>query len=168
MPGQHIIDIPAGKLDPKWIQVVTPEEPREYIPLKDFLAELNKPLPWYKNLYDFFAYRIPYRLERLWDSIFVFIERGRKGYAKSDTWNAFVYLSGLISNITKDLADETHGYPPELESIEEWKIVLGMISSGFAKVIEVDERGNCATEEEQAQIAEAFKMLEKYFVYLWD
>jgi hypothetical protein len=167
MSGQHIIDIPAGDLDPKWTQTVT-SDPKKYIPLEDFLAELNKPLPWYKNIYDFFIYRIPYKLEYLWDSIFVFLERGRKGYAKSDMWNAHIYLSELISNITRDLANESHGHPPELESIEEWKIVLGMISSGFAKVIEIDERGNCATKEEQRQIDEAFELLQKYFIYLWD
>lgn len=171
MPGQHTIDIPAGDLDPKWIQVVTPENPGEqgkHIPLEDLLAELNKPLPWYENIYDFIIYRIPYRLECLWDSIFVFIERGQKGYARSDVWNSYIYLSELISDITKDLANETHGYPPELEGIEDWRLVLGMISSGFTKVIEVDERDGCATEEEQGQIDEAFELLRKYFVYLWD
>ena len=136
----------------------------------DLLSELEQPLPWYENLFNAIVYRFPYRIECAYDNLRDSIERGRRGYARSDTWNLYVYLAEIISKTTRDLANETHGYPPEFENSEDWVVVLRMISAGFGKVVEIEERFDYSspTEEEQAQIDEAFDLMKRYFMYMWD
>jgi len=136
--------------------------------LDKLLYDLNQPVPWYKNLYNALRYRLPYRIKCAWDNIFVRWERGKNGYAESDVWNFYNYLSEIIAAGTEELAETTHGYPPELESLEEWQIVLRMISKGFGVLNKKEESGEALTEEEQIQFDEAMRLFGQYFVYLWD
>lgn len=102
-----------------------------------------------------------------------FILRGKKGWCPEDTWNLDVYLSKIISETTKYLADNLNSYPNEL-SEKEWKEILNEISEGIMAPYTLDESvNNMAIYNKQSKLAykkqeEALKLLVKYFTSLWD
>jgi hypothetical protein len=132
----------------------------------EMMKELDKPIPWYENLYNAIVYRFPWRTKLEKDNLISFFERGQKGYAHSDVWCFYEYLAEVISEGTKELKGTVHGYPPSL-SQEEWDVILGKISEGFACFSEENPYEDFS-EEKQAKIDEAFDLLKKYFVYMWD
>lgn len=175
MEGEHIIELNV-KLKTDHVNVynhaLTPSEINEKykscMNFDEFMADLDKPIPWYEDWFNAVVYRLPYRIKCAWDNIFVFIERGQNGYAKSDVWNLYNYLAEVISKSTEALANESHGYPPSCKDIEEWREILRTISSVFARVKELEKSGNNPNCEDQMKINEALGLLGKYWFYLWD
>jgi hypothetical protein len=141
--------------------------PKEYVTLDGWLEEANKPVPWYKNCFYVLFYRIPYKIEGWWDNRVDEKERGKKGYCRRDVWNLYVYLSKVIGGSTRDLANDLHGYPPDVEE-EEWPVILKKISSAFSRVADAEEKGEYLTIKERANLDEAFDLMKKHFLYLWD
>ena len=77
---------------------------------------------------DFFLYDIK-----------AFIQRGRRGYAQSDTWGFNYYLAKVISGGVDSLIKELHGYPCNLKNLKEWKSILKKISKTFKTTIKIDD-----------------------------
>ena len=60
-----------------------------------------------------------------------FIQRGRRGWADSDTWSMDYYLITVILPMLKYLKDNNHGFPGSLKSSKEWDDILSEMISGF-------------------------------------
>jgi c-di-GMP-related signal transduction protein len=112
-----------------------------------------------------------------------------------DTWSLDFYLAKTIRDSVLYLKDTTCGYPSDLQSMDEWKEILGKIAWTFdliIKIIDLDIyyfeadgfeseeryekakeavnsscRGRVATEEEIQKYKEGFALFQKYFMSLW-
>jgi len=60
-----------------------------------------------------------------------FIQRGRRGWADSDTWDMHCYLIKVIIPMLKYLKSNNHGFPGSLKSSDEWSNILSEMISGF-------------------------------------
>ncbi len=134
---------------------------------EEFMADINTPVPRYVQVYNFVCYRIPCLISEAMRDLRDRWQRGCRGYSNRDVWNTYVYLSEIISGMSGDLANETHGYPPEL-SAEEWDTVLRTIQKGFARVGEIEDSAEDLTDDDMQHLNEAFDLLKKYFIYMWD
>jgi len=161
--GEHILNESYAK------KVIENEESQNFVPL-DAIDELarDEKIPWYEDIYNFFRWRLPYKIECAWDNIFVRWERGKNGYAHSDVWNFNNYLAEIISNGSEELARISHGRPLCVDKEEEWTAILMKISKGFALLNEEERGFEPLTEEEEKQFSEAFELLKEWFEYLWD
>lgn len=110
-----------------------------------------------------------------------FIQRGVHGWCPEDTWNLDHYLSRVISESCKYLAETTSGYPPEL-TYKKWKRILNKISEEIIATDKVDESfskklitGIKDVEEYKKELDKTLKKQKKalelfvrYFCNLWD
>lgn len=129
--------------------------------------EMSKSDPWYIDIYNLFRYRIPYKIESFVDDIRASWQLLRQGYSDRDVWNMYVHISDLMDRMTADLTTQVHGHPPGI-TLDEWHSILDKIRSAFAKVVERDESGEFMTDDDMKDLDEAFDLLKKYFVYMWD
>lgn len=113
-------------------------------------------------------------------------QRAKRGYSIWDLWNLNTYLAKLLANSLEDLANTTHGYAPEFETIEEWRQALREMSQGFRAFNEEDVSplsnldfdtlfssiGNQKLQENYSVLRERFdkgmSLFHKYFNHLWD
>ncbi len=96
-----------------------------------------------------YFYRLFWRIVRLPGdirrNIRDFIQRGRRGWADSDTWSFEHYLSKIIVEGVKYLKEINHTLPTweegktELECKNEWDIILNTIINTFQVAKEVSE-----------------------------
>jgi len=103
-----------------------------------------------------------------------FIQRGRRGYSDSDTWDFDDYLADVISKGLKVLKDNLHSYPVEFETIEQWQEILDSIIDGFEAYQQTGDI-DCPVEDyikEHNKLMVKFntgmKLFTKYFNHLWD
>lgn len=90
-------------------------------------------------------------------------QRITRGYADIDIWDFDYYLSYIISNGAKHLADTTCSHPID-KTYEEWQEYLREMASHFDKMIELQEN----FEDPTAEFAEGMKMLQDIYLDLWD
>ena len=81
-----------------------------------------------------------------------FVQRGIKGYAKSDVWGFDYYLSKVIVKGLKDLKEMSHGYPCGMvgsqaialekndKGMKEWKKILDEIIWTFEVTLKVQDK----------------------------
>lgn len=100
-------------------------------------------------------------------------QRVTRGYADCDIWDFDSYLSELIINGSKHLADTTHSYPVKLANDEvindyqKWQEYLYKMASHFEKVNELEwEFANY--EEIEKEFTEGMNMLKNSYFSLWD
>lgn len=79
-----------------------------------------------------------------------FIQRGRRGYSKRDTWGFYNYLTNIMVDGLKDLQKMVHGSPSgfvgshsidleeESEGTKEWKRIIGEIIWVFEAIKKVN------------------------------
>jgi len=74
--------------------------------------------------------RVPYYIK--W-----FVQRGIRGYADCNIWNLDCYLAKMIPKALRELADISHGCPPDFfdlygeKGTEMWKQTLVSMAKGF-------------------------------------
>jgi len=100
------------------------------------------------KLYLYF-YRLFWRIVRLPKDIrrYIrdFIQRGRRGWANSDTWSFEHYLSKIIAEGVKHLKEINYTLPTwkegktELECVNEWDVILNTIINTFQIAKEISE-----------------------------
>lgn len=125
---------------------------------------------------------------RLWPSSLrnnakMFIQRGRRGFSRVDTFDLHTYLSRVIADSVTHLKEHSIGWPGEPMTLEEWDEILDKIILGFRSAIEKDScykdydnpDEEAAEAEYQAKMAkldaqfdEGFDLFKKYFFHLWD
>lgn len=124
-----------------------------------------------------------------------YFRRARKGYARHDLWNLDYYLANLLENSIRELSEDVHGHPCDLNSLEEWQEILCQISNTFhqAKQVmdseiiltntksqykrmkamvdknpEVWEKTIVYTPAETKEFYKGFDLFKKYFFGMWD
>lgn len=101
-----------------------------------------------------------------------FIERGERGFARSDAWSLDTYLAGVIAGGSRELAADIHGCPPELvegddveAGCDRWRAILAEIAVGFERWAEDEDRQPV---DELPELARSFDLLRHWWGHLWD
>lgn len=84
-----------------------------------------------------------------------------------ELWNLDFTFAEIISNYIAHFIKSKHGYPAKLSSNEEWDEILLKIQKGFENYATSDLNIDEGTKEYE-EFQEAFKLLNKYFMCLWD
>lgn len=104
-----------------------------------------------------------------WRHLKAFWQRGRRGWADSDTWSFHVYIAGIIRDAVQHLNDNKHGWPGGPMTFEEWGEILSQISEGMDAATKDGISAPVHVQlARQAQMDLAFDHLKKYFGHLWD
>lgn len=133
---------------------------------KKYLSD--KSIGGYNLLYWF---RYPYRLpNEVFRQSRTFIQRGRRGYADSDTWSLDSYLLSWLPEAVAELIDGMMGHPGEM-TFEEWQNLLVEIQNGlfdgrayYNYEWETQERAD----ELHANFLKAWNLMGKYFGGMWN
>jgi len=112
-------------------------------------------------------------------------QRGKRGWADSDTWGFDYYLTDVIYNGLKYFKANLHSFPPTM-TFEEWEKILDEIIEGFGLINQIlnnermgyvpnskmtkkeKKRFKCLSRKEDRKIVKAFKLFSKYYFHLWD
>lgn len=100
-----------------------------------------------------------------------FIERGRRGFSRSDVWSFDTYLAQVIAGGVRELAGNLHGCPPALvdgddvdAGCERWAQILDEIAMGFEHWATNDTRGA----DDLAELNRSLDLLRQWWGHLWD
>ena len=102
--------------------------------------------------------------KRVIEHIVRFLQRGKKGYAKSDVWDMDMYLASLISHMLKELRESTTSSPTNID-YNEWKKILFNIEKAFREYIEYKDKDK---EIDIEKIKKNMRKLIDHFEDLWD
>lgn len=177
-------------------KTVTTEELFKSLELEKQWAKKYPVLNFFKRLWFMIVYviprilftEIPYTIKKYW-------QRGKNGWAISDTWSFDYFLAKTISEGTAYLANHHIGHPTEVKD-QEWKDILLEISYTFStakkildneivyipsenfteeeynrykKIFEEKEYASYVlTREEVERFEKGFDLFKKYFFNLWD
>lgn len=86
--------------------------------------------PWWKE------YLNP---NNYWRTVKYFCQRGYRGYADCDSWDANSYSEAVLLGLITRLKEHSHGYPTACNNLNEWKEILQQIIDGFEAAIELRE-----------------------------
>ena len=146
--------------------------------------------------------RIYYAIVRFFESIIEtprrikwFIQRGKRGWANSDTWGFSYYLTKVISEGVHHLKENIHGMPCDLTE-GQWIDILNKITYTFESAERMSDselylikdkkqrekwqkflvghnkkfksHNRCMTNKEIREYEEGWKLFKEYFFNLWD
>lgn len=123
-----------------------------------------------------------------------FIQRGKRGYSETDTWNIDSWFLDCIVPMLKELRKNHHGYPSYVKDNETWEGILDEMINCFEnmRVNIIDEKSEKEWEEYQKDENNeelkrkwldkrtevynetmkykdrAFELFSEYFYSLWD
>lgn len=147
-------------------------------------------MPIIYKVRDFLVEDIWWRVERGWNwvsnipsEIKYFIQRGRRGWADCDHWNANNYMSNVLLGLMTSFEKNDCGYPFDLKK-DEWHEILKKIIAGFEAIKEVcddsfwddckDKNGEIdvdiikiETDKRVAKFNEGIDLFKKYYLNLW-
>lgn len=138
-----------------------------YMSWEEFEKDINRPVPFYIDIWNLFRYRIPYRIESFIDNIGIRWQRSQRGYADQDVWNMYVYIADILSKMSIDLSNGSHGSPPGIE-LDEWNAMLRKVGNAFAIIEKTESEGRFLEDNEVQEIREAFGIMQEYFLFMWD
>lgn len=149
----------------------------------------------FKRIWWWLRYGIKNKIENTPLRIKTFIQRGKRGWANSDTWGFDYYLAKVISEGVHHLKENTHSMPNNLTE-GQWIDILNKITYTFElayrissdelyliknkkqrdkweKILEISNKefGNndrCMTNKEIREYEEGWKLFRHYFYNLWD
>ena len=158
-----------------WSEVLIMKKEKNYLSVFNFWISPWRYLPnWKSNIKYFFR---AFRNAR---------QRATKGFCARDCWAVDEYLLHLLPALLTKFKEDNNGYPYSVDSIEEWnKIIDRMINhfnaakEGYKNkyddkyTISEELRDKWLNEEhniqeyKQKHLEEGFRLLTKYFRYLW-
>ena len=100
------------------------------------------------------------------DEIKYFFQRGWRGYADKDFWNAEDHISYIICQACATLRVTSKGIPNKYKTMEEWHQVLSEIEHGFT--LYKDNHYEDDPEKWETPLKKSFQLLEENFESLWD
>ena len=120
-----------------------------------------------------FIMRICYRIINWYQdtklNIYAFFQRGKRGWAYSDTWDFDHYIAKVISSGLRYYKKDMHGHPDDFTE-KRWEKVIDNII--FAFDYHINERGEkgivVSTRRDTARYTLGKKQFIKYLDFLWD
>lgn len=89
-----------------------------------------------------------------------------------DTWNMDYTLSLLIVPMLKQLKQDGHGYPANLNSVEAWHDILDKMIWSFEQSLDHYESAfdidKADWKEQQEKMQDGFRLFAEYYTSLWD
>lgn len=85
-------------------------------------------------------------------------QRYERGYSDIDMWNFDGFLADVIAAGCQWMIDEGMTVPCILDDGEDWYVILAEIRDGFS----------CREDNAPVPPKRAWKLLRKYFNYMWD
>jgi len=111
-----------------------------------------------------FLYRIMYDFTNAKAAIKTFIQRGRKGWAVSDTWDMDNYLLTILPEmIDRLIKDNMRGDKKYVKDLHDISNTLKSVKAQYSELY-----SKAAVKQAQKQINYAFRLLAKRFMQLWD
>ena len=91
-----------------------------------------------------------------------------RGYSDIEIWNLDATIAEFVLPRMKALRDGTCCYPPDLNSLDEWKEMLDKMIRGFELYL-VDDWPDDTEEmkKQNEEVGEALKMFGERFSQLW-
>jgi len=126
-----IKDIEEGRLIPAETVFKEWEEERKWEKKHPILTK-------FKRIWWWLRYGIRNKIEEIPLRVRTFIQRGKRGWANSDTWGFDYYLTKVISEGVHHLKENIHGMPCDLTE-GQWVDILNKITNTF----ELAERIGC-------------------------
>lgn len=131
------------------------------------LSDIGPYRPWYQ-----FGHRSPVilvaRLRNKWQPAFrarMAYQRVVRGHSDEELWNLNHSVAKLVVAGTSGMLEWGHGYPGELDSVEEWNEILTKIRDGFQVYLDDDWLLDPA---KAAKFQEGMDLFAKWFGGLWD
>lgn len=90
-------------------------------------------------------------------------QRATKGYCDYDVWDIDSWLSEIMHDMLKQLADISNGYPANFVGPQTWKMELRRMADDFKASSAFDN-----PEGSEAAKNAAIAALKKYYFSLWD
>lgn len=87
----------------------------------------------------------------------------KNGFPDSDIWNLDWSIAEYTLPRLKRLKEVQHGFPGDLETIEEWDEILDKIIITFDRIVKED-----VNVEHEKEITEGLDLFRKYYFSLWD
>ena len=87
----------------------------------------------------------------------------KNGFPDSDIWNLDWSIAKYTLPRLKRLKEVQHGFPGDLETIDEWYEILDKIIITFDRILKED-----VNIEHEKEITEGLDLFRKYFFSLWD
>lgn len=87
----------------------------------------------------------------------------KNGFPDSDVWNLDWSIAKYTLPRLKRLKEIQHGFPGDLETIEEWDKILDKIIITFDRILKEDVHI-----EHEKEITEGLDLFRKYYFSLWD
>jgi len=129
---------------------------------KRYEALFGKP-KWY-----YVFYRIKSRIVnfRPHNNIYWWFQRRWKGWDDRATWSMDYTLSkNFIIPMLKQLKKNTFGYPSDLDSFEEWEVILDKMILGHELVLKCVE--DFISDIERDKMNEGLNLFREYYLSLW-
>ena len=119
---------------------------------------------WYRYFWNFIS-EIPLNIKSS-------IQRGKRGWADSDTWDFDGYLTKIIIEGITYLKKEPIGYPNGVKNKQEWKKTLKEIIDGFKAYQDACDYTKINTKSKfnkrMKKFNKGMKLFVKYYSNLWD
>lgn len=102
-----------------------------------------------------------------------FLQRARRGYADSDTWGLWHYLSDWMPQALRHMKKIAIGHPGELNSktgFKEWKQILEKMAKGFEVSKKMDDLkyNSKRYKKYEKEFNEGMDLFKKWYHNLWD
>lgn len=156
--------------DLEWESVLSSQKSLEEA-IKDF--NYNHPQSYMEDIYDFFAYTIPFK----WNDITYEIKQKyqvlTRGYSDRNVWNMYYDVADLNIKLLTHLRDNSVGHPAELNE-KKWNKILTKIIEGFQAVIDKENLryGHSTYKKDAAKLDKKFEegmeLYKVWYRHLWD
>jgi len=105
-------------------------------------------------------------------SVVGFFQRGKRGWANSDTWDFDDYLTDVIIAGMTHLRKYVHGHPNNVNNLRTWKRILKTIIDGFKAYKKACNYTKTKTKraynKEMKKFNEGMKLFHRYYGAFWD
>jgi len=128
------------------------------------------------NIKEWLEEYIQWPIERFWESIINFprevkwyFQRANRGWSDCDAWGGYVHMAEVNLGIINELIKEDFSYPCNLESKEDWNVILKQMAYPFETIVKEELAEDChiRTQRQQKKFIKGLNLYKKYFEDLW-
>lgn len=149
-----------------WTSVLSTQEDFD-----KYLGSLgHERLSWYKKVYDFFRYTIPFTVGDFLFECKMKYQIVTRGYSDRNVWGLCDDMARLNIKLLTQLRDHGHGYPNGLTE-KKWKAILTKMILGFEAHLILEELSGFNTKlrkKTEKQFEEGMELYAQWYKNLWD